>query len=187
MSYATQETFSYGEISQMPSSSGIQKNKINLSVVKPAITKQDISYKGTNFDLKLVPATFASSQPRISNPPQTIVKIEADFYCVISRVDNDKKELQARVYDQKEKVQVMDICIPFSSFSPDDILRINENSIFYWKIGTRTSVIKSKKNGTSKISNNFSEYRMRLRYVSKRAVEERLQPRIQRFEKVFSL
>lgn len=114
--------------------------------------------------------------------------VEADFYCVISLVNKITEELEARVYELQSKDYVMDIEIPFSSFDEQDIPRIKTDSIFYWQIGTKTRYVKSKhSNNFSKISENFSEYRMRLTYVSKRAVKNRIKSRTEHFKKAFSI
>lgn len=113
--------------------------------------------------------------------------LEANFYCIIFLIDDAKKELEARVYEQEDKNYCMNIRIPFSSFSSDDILKIKINSIFYWHIGSKTTVVPSKRKGSSKKTVNFSEYRMRLSYVSKRAVQERIRTRHLHFQNAFSL
>ncbi|EPJ46730.1 MAG: hypothetical protein OFPII_18210 [Osedax symbiont Rs1] len=113
-------------------------------------------------------------------------KIEAHYNCIIEKIDTDAFELEARVYDTKSQVQVMVIKIPFTSFSVDEQSLIRENSIFYWKIGSRVTRDLNKKGTQSNSSVNFSEYQMRRLYVSRRSLKGRLESQIEQFSRVFS-
>jgi len=110
--------------------------------------------------------------------------LEGEFHCVIDSVDSENRMISARVYDIKNKVQVMVIDSSFDEFLEDEQSKIMPNATFYWRMGMRTHFIesKTKKNQNTKL---FSEFRMRLSYVSKRAVATRLASRLDKFDNIF--
>jgi hypothetical protein len=111
--------------------------------------------------------------------------LDGEFYCIIDSVDYVDKEVSARVYDMKNKVQVMTITANFDEFLESEQNKIVSNAMFYWRMGSRTLMTTSKKSKTFNQTKLFSEFRMRLNYVSSRALETRLQSRVDKFSNLF--
>lgn len=118
------------------------------------------------------------------NKQQVVEDLESEFFCTIDSVDEVNKELCASVYDIEENMQVMTITVPFSNFLNSEVSKIIPNAGFYWRIGTRTT----NKNLNNKLvphSENFSDFRMRLTYVSPRALKGRLENNFQKYSNIF--
>lgn len=113
-----------------------------------------------------------------------VEELENEFFCTIDSVDADAKELEASVYDIKENIQVMSITVPFSEFLDSEVNKIVPNAGFYWRIGTR-KIVKELTNKTITNSETFSDFRMRLTYVSSRALKGRLDNNYQKYSTLF--
>ena len=112
-------------------------------------------------------------------------KLDDEFYCIIDSVNFEQKTITAKVYDIVEKIQIMDISSDFDEFSKQEQDNIKNNAIFYWRIGSRT-ITKIKGDKESKQTKNFSEFRMKLSYISPRSLETRLQSKVNRLSKIFA-
>lgn len=110
--------------------------------------------------------------------------LENEFYCIVDSVNYEIKEITARVYDMAEHIQLLEISAAFSEFLDSEQDKIHKNAVFYWRIGSRTiTEIKGKKE--FKQVKSFSNFRMRLLYVSKRALESRVQAKVEKYSKLF--
>ncbi|EKA7379948.1 TPA: hypothetical protein ACMDO2_000706 [Vibrio parahaemolyticus] len=124
------------------------------------------------------------TQPSIKT--RVVESLENEFLCVIDSVDYASESVDVSVYDIKDKVQVLEISSHFNEFLPTERDKIRPNASFYWRVGSRT--VTSMRNDGKEYSKNslFSEFRMRLNYVSRRALQGRLESRVAKYSELFS-
>ena len=126
------------------------------------------------------------SSPQIS-PERSVVleSIENEFLCIIDCVDWETESIRASVYDVVEHIQLLEISAKFSEFLESERRKIIPNATFYWRIGTRTVTRRNLGRKDIGQTRSFSEFRMRLNYVSPRSLEGRLESRTKRYSKLF--
>lgn len=164
-------------------------NKYSMPQEK-STTKEPISFEAGK---KVEPLSVIDSDDlkrRVTNSNsnrvvETKLKLDDEFRCVVSHIDTDLGILDARVYDMKDNVHVMEIELEFSEFEPDDQTLIKLGAIFYWRIGKQTELIENKKKKLSRRSTNFSSFKMRRVYTSSRFHRTTIKAKSQKFESVF--
>ncbi|ELO1773917.1 hypothetical protein K6U20_07620 [Vibrio fluvialis] len=125
----------------------------------------------SSLDLNRVSIQVDENKDRIIN---TSLKLTDEFYCVISFIDWENKELESRVYDINDKIHVMDIKLPFSEFCESDISLIKNNAVFYWRIGQKVEKIKNKKNKIVRKNTNFNSFTMRRVFSSSKFFKNKI-------------
>lgn len=182
----------------------IEDNKLSFDFVeRPSdysrLKETPLKEKFSHVDLEKGAGTAVASfldhrdNAKSSNAISTRVKLrtdeilESEFYCIIRSVDEVAETIYADVYDIVDNVQVMDITANFSEFLESERNKIVPNASFYWRIGSRNMLVKRRKDNSEYLrSSVFSEFRMRLTYVSPRSLKGRLESKVQKHSSLFS-
>lgn len=121
------------------------------------------------------------------NSGTQLLDLEAEYYCVASSIDATDKVIEARVYDINSNTHIMNIDVPFDEFSVDDQLLIKPNAIFYWRIGTKTTIkFNKKKTAISKQNTTFSSFLMRRVFTRRRFHQNKIDKRVSLLKTMFS-
>lgn len=127
-----------------------------------------------------------SSPQSLPEKSMILESIENEFICIINSVDWETESICASVYDVVDRIQLLEISAKFSEFLESEREKIIPNATFYWRIGARTitrKILGKKDIGQTR---SFSEFRMRLSYVSPRSLEGRLESRTKKYSKLFA-
>jgi len=118
--------------------------------------------------------------------PKAKLHLEADYFGVISFVDIEAHSISASIYDKKERVELMEIEIPFSNFKEEDHCLFESGAVFYWQVGKKETFSKNKRGHIKSNQVNISQMRMRRAFVDMSKQEKRIENLSEKYRKVLS-